>query len=218
MSANVPRHHKYHVIFDFDGTLIDSFACAVRVFNALAETHHFRQILPEEITTLKQMDSKAWMRYFQVPLYKLPVIMYQAAQYIQHDLLSLQPFPGIAEMLQHLHAAGCQLNVVSSNSKKNVKTWLAHHDLAPLFHRVAHAPHFYGKAKTLKQLIKQEHYTPINTCYIGDETRDIEAAQKSGIDSIAVTWGFHAETLLIQHRPNILARSPQDIVAAILNP
>lgn len=216
MSNPLSQPHKSHLIFDFDGTLVDSFACAVKVFNTLAEEHHFRPILPEEIATLRNLDSKAWVHLFKVPFYKLPILIYQAAQHMRHDILTLQPFIDIPPVISQLHAQGYELSIVSSNSEQNVKTWLAHHHLSPFFHSIINAPHYFGKAKTLKRMIKQGQHPKEKICYIGDETRDIEAAKQSNIDSLAVTWGFQTETLLLQHHPNYLAHSPYEILEAFL--
>ncbi|MCX7090474.1 MAG: HAD-IA family hydrolase [Legionellales bacterium] len=207
---------KSHLIFDFDGTLIDSFACLVTVFNELALTHHFRQIKPEEITMLKNTDSKTLMRLYQIPIYKIPIIIYQAAQQMRNVLLTLQPFAGMPQTISKLHEAGYRLSIVSSNSEQNVKTWLEHHHLMHFFHHIQHAPYYYGKSKTLKQVLKQTQHTKEKTCYIGDETRDIEAAKQTGIDCMSVTWGFHSETLLMQYQPQYLAYHPADILTAFL--
>lgn len=207
---------KSHLIFDFDGTLVDSFDCAIKVFNLLALKHHFQTIEPEDISMLKNMDSKAWLRHFEIPIYKLPVIMYQAAQRIHNEVLTLQPYPGIPQMITQLHEAGYQLSIVSSNSEQNMKAWLEHHHLTLFFHHVVHAPNFYGKSKTLKWLIQEAQHAHDKTCYIGDETRDIEAARQTGIDCMAVTWGFQSDTMLIKYEPQFLAYHPNDILKTFL--
>lgn len=52
-----------------------------------------------------------------------------------------------------------------------------------------------------------------HTFYIGDETRDIDAAKQNGIHSIGVTWGFNSEKILAQHQPDYIARKPEDLLA-----
>lgn len=49
------------------------------------------------------------------------------------------------------------------------------------------------------------------TYYIGDETRDIEAAQKCQIASVAVTWGFNSESILSKFHPDYVAREPEEL-------
>lgn len=217
MIQNIPGNaaqlpHKSHLIFDFDGTLVDSFTSVVHVFNELAAIHHFRPISPDEIPMLKNTDSKTLMRLYKIPVYKIPIIIYEAAKQIQHILLTLQPFVGIPHTLEQLHEAGYQLSIVSSNSEENVKAWLEHHRLTQYFQHIQHAPHYYGKSQTLKRILKLTPHAKEKTCYIGDETRDIEAAKQTGIECIAVTWGFHSETLLVQYQPQYVAYHPKDIL------
>ena len=45
-----------HLIFDFDGTLVDSFCCVIDVFNALAVDFNFRKIVVDEIEDLKNLS------------------------------------------------------------------------------------------------------------------------------------------------------------------
>lgn len=51
--------------------------------------------------------------------------------------------------------------------------------------------------------------------YIGDETRDIEAAKKYNIASIAVSWGFNESSLLEKSRPDLLTNNPAQILPYI---
>ncbi len=46
---------------------------------------------------------------------------------------------------------------------------------------------------------------------MGDETRDIEAAKKSKIKIVAVTWGFNSSNVLAQHQPDFLIDIPQQL-------
>ena len=48
--------------------------------------------------------------------------------------------------------------------------------------------------------------------YIGDETRDIDAAKQCGISAVAVTWGFNSEAIIAKHNPHYLVRHPKDIL------
>lgn len=133
------------------------------------------------------MDSKTFMRHFQIPSYKPPMFLHQAAKKMRQDILALQPFPGITNVLSALHTAGHQLSVVSSNSEHNIQTWLCHQGLEAYFSVIAHAPKYLGKAKILKRVIKQSSHTKNRVYYIGDETRDIKAARQAGVAAIAVT-------------------------------
>jgi len=60
--------------------------------------------------------------------------------------------------------------------------------------------------------------TPADTFYIGDETRDIDAAQQCNIPSIAVAWGFNSEQTLMRSKPSYLAKTPHDLLRIISTP
>lgn len=48
--------------------------------------------------------------------------------------------------------------------------------------------------------------------YVADEVRDIDAAKSSGINSIAVSWGFNSEDVLKKEKPDYLISNPQELI------
>ena len=66
--------------------------------------------------------------------------------------------------------------------------------------------------KVIKQILKDRSLKAKKVVMIGDETRDIEAATKSGVGSIAVTWGFNSEDLLSTSNPDRILHSPEQLV------
>ena len=67
----------------------------------------------------------------------------------------------------------------------------------------------------LKRIIKKYKIDKSQTYYIGDETRDIDAAKKNGVKSIAVTWGYNSEQVLLKYKPSFIAQKPEDILAHV---
>jgi len=66
---------KYRVIvFDFDGTLADSFPFLVSVANTLADRFGFRRIAESEIATLRTYDTRRLLRHVGLPLWKVPLL------------------------------------------------------------------------------------------------------------------------------------------------
>jgi phosphoglycolate phosphatase len=61
-------------------------------------------------------------------------------------------------------------------------------------------------------MTKENHLNCSHVIYIGDETRDIIAAQKAGIRSVAVTWGYNSHKALKAHHPDHLIHSPQALL------
>ena len=68
----------------------------------------------------------------------------------------------------------------------------------------------FGKDKIIKKLIKQYQLPLERTYYVGDETRDIEAAKKSNVQVVAVTWGFNSADVLARYKPDYLIDNPKN--------
>ena len=66
-----------YLIFDFDGTLVDSFHCVVEKLILLADEFNFHKISPHEIDMIRDLPTKEIIRFLQIPLYKIPMIIYR---------------------------------------------------------------------------------------------------------------------------------------------
>jgi phosphoglycolate phosphatase len=203
------------VIFDFDGTIVDSFQCVVKHANLLASKFHFRIIKEEEIEVLRNLSSVEIIRYLNIPIHLMPLIVYQMRKAIHRELVSLPPIPGMPDIIKALYRKEIALAILTTNSTRNVKTWLLLNDMQHLFNVIYSDYRVFSKATLLKQIIKNYDTNLANIYYIGDETRDISAANENGIQSIAVTWGYNSEQILAQYQPNYIARRPKDILKFI---
>ena len=114
-----------------------------------------------------------------------------------------------------LHAEGHELFIVSSNSVKNVRAFLHHHNLHTYFLEIYGGVGMFGKASALRQLLREQHLEAKEAVYIGDELRDVQAAQAIKLPVIAVTWGFARPASLNRLKPTALANSPDDIIGLV---
>jgi phosphoglycolate phosphatase len=125
---------------------------------------------------------------------------------------TLSPFNHVASVLKSLVDSGMTLGILTSNSKENVVSWLNHQKISELFTFVYAESPLFGKKNLLKRVIKKNKMPREKTYYIGDEVRDIEAAKKCGIYSVAVTWGFNSAKILSEHHPDFLIDHPQELL------
>lgn len=202
-----------YLIFDFDGTLIDSFQCLVKKFNFLAEEFNFHKINPDELENLRHLTSKEFIKHLEIPVYKIPKILHKARKSLHSEIQILSPFENLPEILQQLYETGHLLGIVTSNSKENVETWLTYHHLRHCFQFIHAESNFFGKKQALKKVLKLYQIQKSQAFYIGDETRDIEAAKQCEIHSVAVTWGFNSEKVLLQYEPDYVVKTPEAIIA-----
>jgi phosphoglycolate phosphatase len=201
-----------HLIFDFDGTLVDSFNCVMEKSLLLADEFNIRKLDKEEIQSLRDLTSIEIIKYLQIPTYKIPKLIYQIRKYLQTEMRGLKPIPEIPEVLKKLSNAGFTMGILTSNSAENVRVWLDEHHLQHFFDFTHIESCFFSKKNVLRKTLKLHQSDKSKVLYIGDETRDIDAATQNNINAIAVTWGYNSEKALLQYKPLHIARKPDDIL------
>jgi phosphoglycolate phosphatase len=197
-------------IFDFDGTLADSFAWFMRVVNDAAAVFAFKTIAPDETDLLRGKSAREMVAHVGVPMWKMPLIASYMRRRKAQDLTSIRPFDGATAMLRDVHAAGVTLAVVNSNSEANVRGILGTEPAALISHYECGVS-LFGKAARFKNVLRRSGCGRAETIAIGDEIRDIEAARQAGIAFGAVSWGYTLPEALTQERPEQMFRSFEDI-------
>lgn len=201
-----------YLLFDFDGTLVDSFNCVVEKMNQLAEVFHFRKIEEHEIEQLREMSTKELIKFLKIPFYKIPILIRQIRKLLHKEMPRINPVANISPILEKLYHAEFSLGILTSNSIENVMSWLETHQMSHLFKFIHNESNFVSKKYLLRRTIKKYNIDKSSLFYICDETRDIEAAMKNNVKSVAVTWGYNSEKILSQYQPTFLAKKPEDLL------
>jgi phosphoglycolate phosphatase len=198
------------LIFDFDGTLADTFAIAVQVFNQLSAEFGYRAVLDEELPAMRKMGAREVMREFGISSGSVPKLAHRGLKLIRARMDEVQPFAGIPEMLRLLKQEGFILGILTSNSEENVNLFLQRHNLE-LFDFVRSSSRLFGKAREIRGILKKGRWAKEEVIFIGDECRDIEASHKAGVRVAAVSWGFNTPEALLALQPAALLHEPQEI-------
>ena len=176
-------------IFDFDGTLADSFPWFLGMVNGLADAHGFRRIEEHEVETLRGLGARQVVGHLGVPAWKLPRIAHQMRRQMARDIGGIALFPGVDRLLRELAGQGIGLAVVTSNSIDNVRRVLGP-DSAALIHHYECGASIFGKRPKLRAVLRASGVPAAKAICIGDEIRDFEAARAEGIPFGAVSWGY----------------------------
>jgi phosphoglycolate phosphatase len=198
-------------IFDFDGTLADSFPFFVAVFNTIADMHGFRRVDTAKAAELRHYGVRQMMEHVGMPPWKLPAASRTFMGMMQENAGFIYLFDGVAEALRHLYARGVQLAVVSSNSRHNVSTVLGP-ELSALVARFECGMSVFGKARHIRAVLKRCDVAPRDAIYIGDQGTDAEASRKAGVDFGAVHWGYAPIEVLRRTAPAIEFATPRDLL------
>lgn len=200
------------VIFDFDGTIADTFDAAFAILNKLADEFGFKPLKPEDLERARDMRTRQLMKFLKIPMSRMSAIARRGSEEIHARMDGIQPLPGMPELLRELHAAGYELGMVTSNSEVNVRMFLKKFDLE-VFSFIRSSSKLLGKAHELRAVMKSRKLTAREILFVGDETRDVEAAKKVHIPMAAVTWGFNSPHSLAIMKPDHLFERPEDLTA-----
>ncbi|HTG32482.1 MAG TPA: HAD hydrolase-like protein [Thermoanaerobaculia bacterium] len=198
-------------IFDFDGTLADSFPWFLGMVNGLADAHGFRRIEEHEIEMLRGQGARQIAGHFGVPAWKLPRIAHDMRRQMTRDIAGIALFPGVDRLLRELAGRGIRLAIVTSNSLGNVRQVLGP-DSAALIQHYECGASLFGKRPKLRAVLRASGVPAAEAISIGDEIRDLEAARAEGIAFGAVTWGYTNPEALRAQNPEKMFVSPEEIL------
>jgi phosphoglycolate phosphatase len=206
---------KYRlVVFDFDGTLADTFPWLATVMNQVADRYSLGRIEEAEREILRGHDVRELMKALDIPWWKVPRIAHHVRRLMARDIHQVSLFRGVDVLLQGLSNRGIALAVVSSNSYENVRHALGPENVA-LIDRFECGVSVFGKAAKLMRVLSKNEVPPGESIYVGDEIRDIEAAQDVGMAFGAVSWGYNNIQALRARSPSEVFYSVHEILGKI---
>jgi phosphoglycolate phosphatase-like HAD superfamily hydrolase len=199
------------VIFDFDGTIADTLRLGVKISNKLALKYNYGLIEDDKIEYYRGKTAQWIIKESKIPFYKFPFVAANFKKEFSKDIDDLKPINGIIEIVENLYKK-FQLGIVTSNARSNVEKFLNLNNLKKFFSFMVTDTNLFGKSGNIKKLIKKNNLKKEEIIYIGDETRDIEAAKKSGIKIISVAWGFNTKQVLEKHKPDFLVNNKDELI------
>ena len=202
------------VIFDFDGTVADTERLSLEIYNELAEKYGYNKFSEDDVEYLKQNSWAALFKASGVPAVKVPKLLREGQSILARKMAEIKPFShGFAEFISSLRSQLELIGVVSSNTRENIEGFFNSHSIDhPDFIVTAS---LFSKASKINYILKKHRVKSADTVYVGDEIRDIEAAQKSNVRSACVTWGYNTEAALIEAKPTFLISSFEELLSII---
>jgi phosphoglycolate phosphatase-like HAD superfamily hydrolase len=205
--------HEKCVIFDFAGTVADTYEVALQMLREIAAT---RRINPSQrdIEDLRMMSVTEAIRKYKLSVLDMMFIGKKYEDGIYRQLVKLKVFRGLKPALAKLdHSYG--MGIISSTRRENVAGFLHHNGLDKYFDFLETGSPVLGKPRRIRAIMKKHGYTKADVVYIGDEVRDIEAARKVGVKVIAVGWGINNPKRLKVEKPDFFVSRPSQLFAAV---
>jgi phosphoglycolate phosphatase len=213
------------LIFDLDGTLIDSRRDLVNSVNAMLR-HFQRPELPPEVIATYVGDGAPMLirRAFGDPkdeAFLSQSLDYFLAYYRVHKLDHTQPYPGIPQALASLrkgqNGSPRPMAVLSNKPVNPSRQIVEALGLKPFFDQVYGGNSFPTKKpdpEGARKLMEEAGAAPGETMIIGDSSVDVLTGQNAGAWTCGVTYGFAPQTLQVLS-PDLLVDSPQELAQAL---
>lgn len=205
------------VLFDLDGTLIDTNGLIIRSFQHTLRCELGLEISPEQITPFFGEPLAQTLARFAPPeRVEQAVATYRAFNRQQHDQLS-RPIPGMVETLRFLQALGIKLGVTTSKQTATAWRGLRLFGLHRYVSAVVgmdqcqqHKPHPEPVLRTLAGLGEE----PGPDCLmVGDSPFDVAAGRAAGLTTVAVRWSALPPDQLAASQPDCWVETPADLMA-----
>jgi len=209
------------VLFDLDGTLLDTLAdiadCMNRALGELGLPQHpydaYRYFVGSGAKMLANRavgeDNKGFAEQAEA-LY--------SREYAQFNAVKTQPYPGIQGMLSQIRDLHLPMAVLSNKPHQNTLSVVAHYFPEGIFSMVRGQMEYIplkpdpAAALTIASCLK---VNPERILYAGDTAVDMACANAAGMVSVGVTWGFRTRSELVNAGARYLADTPEDIMALL---
>lgn len=200
------------VIFDFDGTLVDSLQVILDAYNEVAPLYGGKIVSKHDVLYLRQQDVRAIRTWTGLTGLQFLRVFFAVRRKLRERMGEVQWHGGMWEVLRELRGQGMILGILTSNARVNALAFLERFTATDLFSFVTSLHGFFGKERTLEGILKKYDLQPDELIYVGDELRDVAAAKAAGVKSVAVTWGVHPRTLLLSAQPDFLVDTPEELL------
>lgn len=207
------------VLFDLDGTLLDSKECSAKATKAAFKEMGLK--VPSEVVIEHYMGIPIEESFFKMSEQPLDqetateLIRIFRAYYQTYEESTLKVFPEIPHVLEILNKRKVPCFVVSSKKTAVVKRNLAAQDLVAFFEEIIGSDavtHYKPHPEGINKVVAHYQFDPTKTIMIGDAIFDIQMGKAAGVKTIAVTWGSHDPKKLSEENPDALVDAPREIL------
>lgn len=201
------------ILFDLDGTLLDTLEDLADAVNHILERHRCPQRTLDEVRLFVGNGLGMLMRRSLPAQYSQTVSDLLAEElrtyYTAHSRIKTVPYAGVRELLETLHAAGAKVAVVSNKADEAVGELCSFYFPGLVDAAVGETAGRRPKPApdAVELALERLHVDKTDAVYVGDSQVDLDTAKAAGLPCIAVTWGFRSREDLVKAGAETLADS-----------
>lgn len=213
-----------HVLIDLDGTISDSSPGIARSLQHAFAVCGYEPPSDAQVRTVIGPPFEVGLPTLGIPIDDVErVVRAYRDRYEDIGLFENTVYPGIAEMLDSLAAAGHTLSIATAKPEPTAKRIIEHFGFTERFAVQAGATHEVGtgrrtKAEVINYALILLRLSPSDlprVVMVGDRDHDVEGAHLNGIDCIGVTWGYGSPDELDSAGAAVLVDTPGEVAAAV---
>lgn len=211
------------VIFDLDGTLLDTLDDLTDAVNYALRKHYLPKRSKDEV---RQFLGNGMEKLMELAVTKgkatknFNVILQDfKAYYLVNSITKTSPYPGIMEMLQELKAKGFKLAIVSNKGYQAVNFLRQYffNDLIDIAIGEKEGIRKKPYPDTVYEALHLLGQTNEHAFYVGDSEVDILTAKNANMTCLSVSWGFRTKDELIASKANLIFDNPNALLNYIVN-
>lgn len=200
--------NKRFALFDFDGVITDSFGICLECARARCPDvteDAYRALFEGNIHDRKIDIEHGPHCHLEVDFYSL---------YIPKMMAGAVAYPEMPDAVKGL-SGRYNLAIVSSTDTEPVRNLLDKFGMAQEFMDILGRDVHTSKVEKIKMIFAKYGTSADRCVFVTDTLGDIEEASRTGVGSIAVSWGFHGRERLEKGRPFRIVDRPEDLARAI---
>ncbi|OGI60295.1 hypothetical protein A2641_01055 [Candidatus Nomurabacteria bacterium RIFCSPHIGHO2_01_FULL_37_25] len=200
---------KQFILFDFDGVIADSFQPAFEIQKMICP-HLTENIYRKRF----EGNINDWEEPVNVHTRECRHDIDFFTEYIPRMKNEVQIMPEMKDIIIGLKK-NYTLIVISSTITSPIQEFLEEHDLANHFAQIMGNDIHKSKVEKMKIVFEKYAVEAKNCVFITDTLGDMREAEKMGIGTIGITWGFHTPETLLRGKPFRLVEKPKDLLTAV---
>jgi phosphoglycolate phosphatase len=209
------------LIYDHDGTLIDSIDLVVEATNAALADAGFARVTREGIMRGMVYPTVARMGHHagsEDDALNSEMARRYYAEAWRIGATAARPYPGVRELLEAIRRLGLPQAMLSNNQGDFIRQIMTAHDLAELLDPILGEEDVSEpkpSAAGILEIARRWGFSPREVLLVGDSSADAGAARAAGCPSVGVTWGTHSRANLASAGFDRLIDRPDELPALI---
>ena len=200
------------IFFDLDGTLVDS---SIGIHNGFTYTFEQLGVTSPDAKTIRGFMGPPLETSFAscLPAEQIEeAIQLYRSYYKEKGVYEAQLYPHIKDLLEEL-AKQFPLYITTTKNTPTAVDMTSNFEIDHFFDGIyGSSPQALHKADVIRQALETHHLAPETVVIIGDTKFDMIGAQETGIQKLAVTWGFGEQADLLNDHPDYIAHKPLEVL------